>query len=156
MTFSLNAMAQKWTVIEHEADALKKEKAYTSYRFEDANENLFIYWTWSLKNGDFRIVNSSSHIFDYRERNNNKIMEITVGFYDSQDNLINNSKINMKVEKDPQYAIVLNTLTNKTAKKLIKYLNEEEGYIRIIAPLYGTNTDFDIKILCHKSCGTIQ
>lgn len=143
-----STMAQKWVANEHKADPLKKQKAYTSYRFEDANENLFIYWTWSLKDGDFRIV-TSSHIFNYE--NDKKIFKATIGFFDTQDNMIDESKVNMKVEKDAQYASVLNTLTNKTAKKMIKYLNEQEGYVRIIAPLYGTNQDFDIKVYCHKS-----
>ncbi|MCR4836019.1 MAG: hypothetical protein K5899_06500 [Bacteroidaceae bacterium] len=144
-----NIMAQKWIVKEHEADALKKQKAYTSYKFEDANENAFVYWTWSLKDGDFRIVNSSQQIFDYNDK---RIMEITIGFYDNQDNLLEKTKTRMKVEEDPQFASVLNVLSNKTCKKVIKFLNEQEGYVRIIAPLYLTATDFDIKVLCHKSC----
>jgi hypothetical protein len=83
-------------------------------------------------------------------------MRITIGFYDSQDNLVDNSKIKMKIEDDSRYACVLNTLVNKTAKKVIKYLNEQDGYVRIIAPLYGTNSEFDIKVLCHKNRNVSQ
>jgi hypothetical protein len=90
-------MAQEWTITEHKADALKKQDAYTSYKFDDENGNSFVYWTWSFKDGDFRIVNSSSHIFNYESSDTGKIMRITIGFYDSQDNLVDNSNIKMKI-----------------------------------------------------------
>jgi hypothetical protein len=139
-------MAQEWFVKEHKADALKKQKAYTSYRFTDNDDNSFIYWSWSLKDGDFRISTSSSHIFDY---NSSDYMQITVGFYDNQDNLIDNGNYRVKVEKDRQFA-------RGSKKSIIKYLNEQEGYVRIIAPLYGTTVNYEIKVLCHKSYNNIN
>ncbi len=139
--FSINTMAQKWFVNEHEADALKKKEAYSSYRYEDENGNNFVYWSYSLKSGDYRIT-TSSDIFDY---NQNRFMDITIGLYDIQGNLVDKIKDKAKVEDGANFA-------KSCKKKIIKYLNEQEGYIRIIAPLYGTTADYDIKVVCHKSC----
>ena len=39
----------------------------------------------------------------------------------------------------------------KVAKKVIKFLESgKPGYVRIVAPLYGSNASFDIKIPCRK------
>ena len=38
----------------------------------------------------------------------------------------------------------------KIGKKILNYLNESEGYVRIIGPLYGTLGSFEIKVPCMK------
>lgn len=140
----MNVWGQKWYVTEHQADEMKKQEAYTSFRFEDENGNAFIYWTFS--SSDFRIV-SNSGVFNYNER---RFVPITVGFYDKDNKLLEKSEITLKVEEDAQIARV--PYKKKTATKALKYINENEGYIRIIAPLYGRIADFEIKVLCKKSC----
>lgn len=143
----LSAVGQSWSTTEHKSDAMKKTKAYTSYKFEDASGNQFIYWTWSEKDGDFRII-TNQDIFNYGER---RFIAVNIGFYDNQDNLLDKSTITLKVEEDPQFARV--PYKKKTAVKTIKYLNENEGYVRIIAPLYGTTREYDIKVPCKKNMG---
>ena len=131
-----------WSSSEFKGDELKGTETYNSYKFEDEEGNDFIYW--SNSDYDFRII-SSSHIFDY---NSSKLISITIGFYDSNDKLIDKGTTTLLVSsKDSHFASVPG---KKIGKKILNYLNESEGYVRIIGPLYGTLGSFEIKVPCMK------
>ena len=104
-------MGQQWNISEHKADPMKKEKAYTTYRFEDEYGNGFVYW--SSSSSDLRIY-SGKGIFDYGSHG---FVDVTFGFYDINDNLLEKSSISLKVEKEASYARV--PYKKKTAVKVI-------------------------------------
>jgi len=131
-----------WSSNEHKGDELKGTESYYSYKFEDSEENDFIYWSNSDYN--FRII-SGSHIFDY---SSSKMISITVGFYSIDDNLIDKGTTTLVVSSENSH--FAEVPGKKIGRKVLKYLNENEGYVRIIAPLYGTLASFDIKIPCMK------
>ena len=146
--FQLHSIAQKWTTNNFEADELKGVSAYTSHCYEDEKNNSFIFWTNSDYN--FRIVVATGGIFDYRRTTLGpsvyKTIDITVGFYDIKDNLIDKKKITMDVDDNSTFAS--RPWNHKNGKKVLKYLMGNQGYIRIIAPLYAKNIPFDIKVPC--------
>ena len=136
-------MGQQWNISEHQADLMKNQKAYTSYRYEDNKGNGFVYW--SNSNYDLRIY-SGEGIFDYSER---RFVDVMFGIYDINDNLLEKSSITLKVEKNAAFATV--PYKKKTAVKVIKYLNENEGYVRILAPLYGNTLGYELIVPCRKN-----
>ena len=130
-----------WSSNGHKGDELKGTEAYFSYTYEDAEGNNFIYWSNSDYN--FRII-SHSHIFDYNIYDQ---IGITIGFYSADDKLIE-KKTNMRLYVSSKEAHFASLPAKKIGRKVLQYLNENKGYIRIIAPLYGTIANFDIKIPC--------
>jgi len=131
-----------WHSTVFKADELKGTESYISYMYEDEGENSFIYWSNNDQN--FRII-SGSHIFDY---NSSKLITVTIGLYSSDDKLIDKSNTTLLVSRDNSH--FASVPGKKVGKKVLNYLNEDEGYIRIIAPLYGTLVSFDIKVPCMK------
>lgn len=110
---------------------------------------------WSNEDNYFRIT-SSYHIFDYTLE---KIVNVIVGFYDKDNNLI--EKINMTFwpnDDDPTEAISSHVMlkNKKKGRKVMQYLKNEEGYIRLLAPLYRSNYDFDLRVPCIKSVAQNQ
>lgn len=151
LIFSINISAQEqkgWEVDHHEGDELRKVQEYDSYMFTDENDNTFVYW--SNSNDNFRIILSRG-IFDYDTsvygRNvYRRVKNVTVGYYDENGKLIDSGKTVMDAQ-DGQAGQAENPYS-KTGKKVIKYLEQNKGYVRIVAPVYGSNVPFDIKVPC--------
>lgn len=140
-----------WSSTEFEADELKGQPAYTALSYTDNQGNRLT--MWSNEDNYFRIT-SCSHIFNYTVSGSLKEVGATVGFYDTSDNLI--EKIQMTFwPNDDNPRIAHNSIflsrNKKKGKKVIQYLRNEEGYIRIIAPLYRSISGFDLKVPCLKS-----
>lgn len=74
---------------------------------------------------------------------------VKVGFYKEDGKLEDCDDTEMIVPNGQEtYASIPG---KKVAKKVIKFLERgKPGYIRIVAPLYGSNASFDIKITSRK------
>ena len=74
---------------------------------------------------------------------------VKVGFYDQNGKLVETDDTEMIVPNGQEtFASVPG---KKVAKKVIKFLESgKPGYVRIVAPLYGSNASFDIMIPCRK------
>lgn len=146
-----------WHTTNFDADELKGQEAYAAYVYKDEDGNSLT--MWSNEDDYFRIT-SSSHIFNYVLTNNAlKIVHVTVGFYDKDNNLI--EKITMTFwpnDDNPAKAIssYLMPKDKKKGRKVMQYLKNEEGYIRLLAPLYRSNSDFDLRVPCVKSAAQKQ
>lgn len=153
LLFSINISAQEqkgWEVSHYEGDELRKVEAYDSYMYTDENGNSFVFWSNSKDN--FRII-SNSGIFDfetsvYGNKVYRRVKNVTIGYYDDNDKLIDKGKTGMDVADGQEGQAESPYL--KTGKKVIKYLEQNSGYVRIVAPIYGSNVPFDIKVPCRK------
>lgn len=152
LLFSINISAQEqtgWEIDHHEGDELRKIEAYDSYMYTDENDNSFVYWSNSKDN--FRIILSGG-IFDFETsvygRNVYRRVNVTIGYYDENGNLVDKGKTGMDV-RDGQERQASHPYL-KTGKKVIKYLEQNKGYVRIVAPVYGSNVSFDIKVPCRN------
>lgn len=140
-----------WSSTEFEADELKGQPAYTALSYTDNQGNRLT--MWSNEDNYFRIT-SCSHIFNYTVSGSLKEVGATVGFYDTSDNLIEKNQMTFWPNDDnPRIAhnSIFLSRNKKKGKKVIQYLRNEEGYIRIIAPLYRSISGFDLKVPCLKS-----
>ncbi len=138
--FSIANAQNGWTSTLHEADALKKTKEYTSYCYKDDQGNSFIYWSNS---NNFRLINAEG-VFDV---DINEHVKVIVGYYDLNDNLIKQENKRLSVEAD-DYTMV-DSYTS--GKKMIEYLNNEKGYLRILCPTYQRVSPVEIKVPCKNN-----
>lgn len=74
-----------WSTTEFGADELKGQAAYTAQFYTDNNGNRFTMWSNEV---DYFRITSASHIFNYRVSGSLKEVDVTVGFYDVNDHLI--------------------------------------------------------------------
>lgn len=132
-----------WTTEVYNADELKGTKEYTAYIFTDSKGDYFV--LWSHKGDEFRIV-SNSHIFDYY--GSNKSFQVIIGLYDENDNIIQKIECRAFADNENSHMAYVH---RRNAKKTINYIQENIGYVRIIAPLYGSLSDFDLRVPCFKS-----
>lgn len=141
-----------WQTTSFDADELKDQEAYSAFFYTDDDGNRLT--MWSNEDDYFRIT-SSSHIFNYELTTSAlKIVNVTVGLYDKDNNLIEKIKMTFwPNDDDPAKAIssYLMPKDKKKGRKVMQYLKNEEGYIRLLAPLYRSNSGLDLKVPCIKS-----
>ena len=147
------ANAQKWDTTFFAADELEGIEAYYAYHITDSTGNVFNFWSNDDKN--FRVV-CSSGIFDWS--GNFHIVKATIGYYDASKKLIEKKDIQLVVADGRGDVAELNTSigitavsNKKKAIQLLNYLRDEEGYVRILIPLYGRNDKFDLTIPCIRN-----
>lgn len=139
-----------WRAEVQHADELKGTEEYTSYIYTDKKGDYIV--IWSNTDEDFRIV-SNSNIFNYNV-GSTKWFSSTIGLYDENGNLLEKVGIDFDARNDdPRIADNSTTFRRekKAAKKIITFIRNEKGYVRIIAPLYRSNNDYDIEVPCFKS-----
>ena len=147
------ANAQKWDTTFFAADELERIEAYYAFHVTDSTGNVFNFWSNDNKN--FRVV-SSSGIFNWS--GNFHIVKATIGYYDVSNKLIERNDIQLVVADgrgdmaEPNTSIGIGSISNKKkAIELLNYLQNEEGYVRILIPLYGRNDKFDLTIPCIRN-----
>lgn len=143
-------LAQEWTTIHYEEDELTETPEHDSYSYTDEKGNSIV--LWSTDNTDFRII-SGSDIFDYN--GTIRSFYVIIGYYDNDDKLIEKNEIQMcafegagnqaQANLDP----LIRPFPNKRrCQQLQTFLQNNQGYIRIVAPLFGKNTKFDLRVPC--------
>jgi len=135
--FAVFANAQGWTSDFHEADELKGQKAYTCYSFTNET-GMFVFF--SDPDDLFKIATFDG-FFDYGRYHTTHVI---IGLYDEDDKLIDKIDYWIYVQKDNSSIAFDN---GKKPKKVINYLKQNKGYIRIIADRYGKSS-FDFKVPC--------
>ena len=143
-------IAQEWVTTHYEEDELTEIQAHDAYRYTDEDENSIVFW--SFENTDFRII-SGSGVFDY----NGTIRSFyaIIGYYDNNDRLIEKNEIQMcafegasnqaQANLDP----LIRPFPNKRrCQQLQTFLQNNQGYVRIVAPLFGKNSKFDLRVPC--------
>ena len=148
--FAFDAQSQYWDHLITEADELTGEKGYESDIYTDENENVFV--MWSDEDINFRIISGTS-IFNYI--GDIRSVMATVGYYDLNNKLIEKNEIQLLVSEgqanqaEPNMVPMIRPIPNKKrVPQLLKFVRNNQGYVRILVPLYGTNARFDIKIPC--------
>ncbi len=137
---SVHTFAQSWKTTEFKADELKGTEAYTAFTYNDESGNSFVFWSNTDK--AIRIINEEK-LFD---SNMNGEIWVKVGFYDDTDKLTQKKDMVFKMINGT-YSIA-ETRYKKEAAIILKYLKEEKGYIRFIAPQYQTVATWEIKVPC--------
>lgn len=152
-TFAFNAQAQKWEHFVTEADELIGEAGHESDMYTDETGNVFVMWSDESEN--FRVISGTS-IFNFV--GDIRSVMATIGYYDMNNKLIEKNDIQLLVsdgratQAEPNMIPMIRPFSNKKrVKMLLDYVQNKQGYVRIIAPLYGTNAKFDIKIPCLKN-----
>lgn len=139
-----------WRTEVHHADELKGTEEYTAYIYTDSKGDYIV--IWSNTDEDFRIV-SNGHIFNYNS-GATKWFSSTVGLYDENGKLLEKVGIDFDAHDDNPRIAENSTAfrrQKKSANKIIKFIRNEKGYVRIIAPLYRSNNDYDIEIPCFNA-----
>lgn len=144
--FTFTSSAQSgWSITYKKADELLGEKAVTSFMYKSLAGS-FVFWDNTEER--FRL-NTYKGIFNYHGQYMRFLA--TVGIYDSDNNLVKSMKVIMSCPSDqPSSAFSYSDRKDKKlAKDIISFLKTpSDGYIRIVAPIYGSNPDLDIKIPC--------
>jgi hypothetical protein len=138
MVLSVNAQ-NGWNNTVFDADELKGTESYTSYYYEDVNGMVVFFSNESY----YKLVTNSG-IFDYGKYDD---VIVTVGFYDINNKLIKKEQSAFYVSSKNSGSCFLSPSLKERGVFFKKYIEEEKGYVRIIAPRYG-RSDFDIKIPC--------
>ena len=140
----------QWFTNYHEADALKELESYTAYVYVDSKVGSFIFW--DNTNDQFRLINKCGMFnvscdimpFGYIQYG----ASVLIGFYNENDSL--QSKEVMWLEaKEDDFKTLETVKWNKPigqkrkVKKILKWLETDGNYIRIIADTYG-GKDFDL------------
>lgn len=151
--FATSANAQRWEHSVTEADELIGEKGHESDVYTDENGNVFVMWSDESEN--FRVI-SGTAIFNFF--GDIRSVMATIGYYDLNNKLIEKNDIQLLVSEgqatqaEPNMVPMIRPLPNKKrVKMLLDYVQNKQGYVRILAPLYGTNAKFDIKVPCLKN-----
>lgn len=150
--------AQVWDTTYWEADELTETQAYQSYSYTDNSGNSIVFW--SFDDTDFRIV-TGSNIFDYN--GTIRSFYVIIGYYDSDNNFIEKNEIQMctfegagnqaQANLDP---LIRPFPNKKRCQQLHKFLQNNQGYVRIVAPLFGTNVKFDLRIPCVNNTNVVE
>lgn len=151
--FATSTNAQSWKHFVTEADELTGEKGHESDTYTDETGNAFV--IWSDEGENFRVISSSS-IFDFVGEY--RTVTAIIGYYDMNNKLIEKNEIQLIAtegqasQAEPNMVPMIRPLSNKKrVKMLLDFVRNKQGYVRILAPLYGTNGKFDIKIPCLKN-----
>jgi len=142
MTMVLSVNAQNgWNKTVFNADELKGTESYTSYYYEDVNGMVVFFSNEPC----YKLVTQSG-IFDYGVLGDDDVI-VTIGFYDINNKLIKKEQSAFYVSSKDKGSCFLSAALKERGAFFKKYIEEEKGYVRIIAPRYG-RSDFDIKIPC--------
>lgn len=146
--FAFNLQAQNWEHFVTEADELLDLASHESWIYSDEQGNSFVIWSDEEEN--FRIVSNNGN-FD----RTGKLADAIIGYYDMENKLIEKTKIGLLISEGqgnqahPNMVPMARPVYNKKrVEKLMQTIKHEQGFVRIIVPLYGTNELFDIKIPC--------
>ena len=142
---SINAQ-NSWTSINYEEDELIGTVGGTTKMYTDENGNTFEYGYLNDKKS-FRcdITNNNNKIFNYNYYLNSSVKVVygVIGLYDENDKLV--------TKWDESFFIPFNSSENvcrpKKWKKIMDYLNKNNGYVKVIVSVYHDN-DFRMTIPC--------
>lgn len=141
---SLSCYAQKsaWKATKFPGDELLGNPSYTAYSMEKEGSRL-VFWS----NDDSFRITERYHVFDYTHESYSDKDEFSVliGFYDLAGNLIESKTERFYVEDGhgyPKYPSLCD---------VVRYINEEKGYVRLVAELYNTLSSYDIKVPCFNN-----
>ena len=150
LVLSVPMAAQNWTKFEVKGDELKGTKDHITYQY---NEDT-MYFQFDEENDKQFIVKTEKAAFHYLiDELGNRINLAIVGLYDTNDKLIERIEITfeatefLNIAKPCRYTIKGGLTNNlKRCKKVLNFIKNQKGYVRIILPLYDDTTDFDLKI----------
>ena len=142
MTMVVSANAQNgWDKAVFDADELKGTESYTSYYYEDVNGMVVFFSNEPC----YKLVTQNG-IFDYGVLGDDDVI-VTIGFYDIDNKLIKKEQSAFYVSSKDKGSCFLSPALKERGIFFKKYIKEEKGFIRIIAPRYN-RTDLDMKIAC--------
>ena len=145
------ALADKngWVSHVFEADELIGNEEYTSLMYSNECGSIIV---WNNENKKFRII-SNDGVFDSKVTQWNfgykSLFTAKVGYYDINGKLLSKTTCLFEIGANhSQGNSMRNNWGVNEAKTIIPYLREKKGFVRIVAPLSGTNSRFDIKVPC--------
>lgn len=140
-----------WIISYHEPDELTGSKGYNSMTYLNETGGVVL---WSTEAKKFRVISneelfdSEIRIFGWLRETKNVFCAI-IGMYDINNKLL--KKKNCWFEIGANYLQGHSTIGasgKNEGKDIVEYLRNGKGYIRIVAPLSGTNAKFDLKVPC--------
>lgn len=138
LTLSMTATAQ-WEKLYHPADELLKTNAYYSYSYTNPSVGAIVYWSSS----PFFRIQTFNGSFDFDSKHREQLA--VVGLYDENDRLVKRYDLRLTVKEGAQMAEA-----NGRGKctKIIDFLENRKGYVRIVASIYANVSRFDLRIPC--------
>ena len=144
--FAFNMQAQNWEHFIKESDELLDVAGYETWVYTDQQRNSFV--IRSDEDDNFLIITSGR--FDRRGIDS---MKAIIGYYNISNKLIEKTEINLQIslERNNQWNRAVPITSGlfgykKQVEKLIQFIREGHGYVRIVVQSY--EEDFDIKIPC--------
>ena len=149
LIFATLPMFAQWSKTVVKGDELKGTSDGVNCVYSDDFKHI----AFNEKSDNYFIVVTDKSFFNYssiRGSNRRFIVDGLVGLYDNQDKLIERIEITFETMEKPT-TVYPNKYTSKggnnlkRSKKVIDYLKNENGYVRIVLPLYN-GEEFDLKI----------
>lgn len=148
---SLCASAQGWTATHFEGDELKGTAETTAYTYTEPGMGSLV--IWDNEESLFRLA-SDNGIFNIITAGNYVGMQIDVGLYDDNDELIEKFKMWLDEQRSsagkvlqtrPGSSMFIPVGQKKKVKKIMKCLHGGTGYVRFLATRYD-EVDFDLRV----------
>lgn len=162
MVMSVNAQVNGWKIGTTEADELLGTTEDTYYLYMDGDKGGVIFYKSEPKK--LYLIAPDDAMFNTRDlgfrdfgRSGNVVgVFITYGMYNNNDKLVKKDKncVFEEIGREVANRIVsrkgtgMGMTMRNVGKELIEYMKNEKGYVRIVAPLFHTNRNFDIKVPC--------
>ena len=143
-------LAQTWGKKIIEGDNLKGTIDQVVSVYNEGTKTFF----FSTVKDNYFLVRTSESFFNFSSKTGergNYLVNGIIGQYDSEDKLLERIDILFEVDDNHGQTLHPNKYTQmggnnlKRCKKVLDFIKNEKGYIRIILPLYN-DSEFDLKI----------
>lgn len=162
MIVSANAQVNGWEIVANEADELLGIEDNTSFIYRDGDNGSLVFW--DNDGNHVRIIAPEYSFFErtgtYHAIGGTKFWGAgeqdsffaVVGFYDTSDKLIKKKKSNfIRDAREFRWATTAKgdiSCPKNLGGDIIKFLQKNKGYVRIVAHLHLEGKKFDIKVPC--------
>lgn len=143
---AVSSYAQKWETYQRDGDELLGRKPSTMESYTVGDFSIVV---MTEEGRNEILLHSESYVFDYEYMNyHGNICEGKCGFYDINNNLIENKSVLLKIKNTGQSNIA--SLYSEVPT-IYDFIKNGKGYIRFYAVTYGNNPNFDVKAPCIKN-----
>ena len=160
MTVTMSANAQNnWVVDFSEEDELLERKAEKYYLYYDGDKGGVIFYESSPKK--LYLIAPDGSMFNTRIvfkdlGGDVSAVDVTYGMYNENGKLVKKDEncVFEEVGREVANRVVsrkgggIGHTYRNVGKELIEYLKNKKGYVRLVAPLFHNNRNFDIKVPC--------
>ena len=136
---SVASFGQSWETTIQKGDELKGTKGGVVEYYADLTNNCIFFYSENERHWVFVTVANVVYDTHYSSLLKTKTLHLYIGMYDENDNLVD--KLNADYMITSKGAIMI------PSKKIMKYIKNNKGYVRILIPIFREN-DIEFKVPC--------